>query len=88
MSGPPKRCPLVARTFTPVLPVSSGGPLEKIGLRPKLPEMKTTTKPTRANYRVSSVIVRTNAKLPRRPRADAERNFSSSETSTFVAAGC
>jgi hypothetical protein len=34
------------------------------------------------------VIVRTNAKLPRRLRADAERSLSNSAPKTFAAAGC
>jgi hypothetical protein len=35
-----------------------------------------------------SVIVRTNARWPRRLRADSERSLSSSAASNFAAAGC
>ena len=35
----------------------------------------------------TSVIVRTTARQPREPRADAERSLSSSAASTFAAAG-
>ena len=35
----------------------------------------------------TSVIVRTTARAPREPRADAERSVSSSAASTFAAAG-
>ena len=47
MSGPPMRCPTVRPTFIAPLPLNTGGPLEKIAPKPKPPEMKPTSKPTR-----------------------------------------
>jgi hypothetical protein len=47
MSGLTRGCPTAAATFIATLPLNTGGPLEQIALKPKPPEMKPTSKPTR-----------------------------------------
>lgn len=63
MSGPQKGCPEVILTFIATLPLNTGGPLERVVPKPKPPEMKTMSRPTRRTVgdHLGAGVVRENA---------------------------
>ena len=81
MSGSRRKISAVGAISTAMLPRSAGGPLGKVGLKPKLPETRTTSRSTRQCRR------RRRAHLSELPSSEPGSDAASSVASSSVACG-